>query len=196
MKGDALGSFEQLMAELKRLCAEGRTGTLFIATSGNHAGQIGLRNGVVVAARFRLKTGLEAARGLAQVRSARFTFMRDLVEPADPRHPLSSTAVLTILTGAGPAGGQADNLVVHNILTAALVEYLGPMAADRRARPASRCRAHRSRAGRRGGAAGAADRRRGGRRGLPCASHRRARGAEPPDVPARLLNEPRPASAP
>jgi hypothetical protein len=129
MKGDALGSFEQLMAELKRLCAEGRTGTLFIATSENHAGQLGLRNGVVVAARFRLKTGLDAARGLAQVRSARFTFMRDLVEPADPRHPLSSTAVLTILTGAGPAGGQADNLVVHNILTAALVEYLGPMAA-------------------------------------------------------------------
>ena len=129
MKGDALGSFEQLMAELKRLCAEGRTGTLFIATSENHAGQLGLRNGVVVAARFRLKTGLDAARGLAQIRSARFTFMRDLVEPADPRHPLSSTAVLTILTGAGPAGGQADNLVVHNILTAALVEHLGPMAA-------------------------------------------------------------------
>ena len=37
--------------------------------------------------------------------------------------------MLTVLTGAGPASGQADNLVVHNILTAALVEYLGPMAA-------------------------------------------------------------------
>jgi hypothetical protein len=69
MRADALGSFEQLMAELKRLCAEGRTGTLFIATSENHAGQLGIRNGVVVAARFRLKTGLDAARGLA--RSAR-----------------------------------------------------------------------------------------------------------------------------
>jgi len=126
--GDALGGYEQLMAELKRLCAEGRTGTLFIATSENHAGQLGLRNGVVVAVRFRLKTGLEAARALAQVRAARFTFMRDLVEPPDPRQPLSSTAVLAVLTGAG-AGGNADTLVAHNILTAALVEYLGPMAA-------------------------------------------------------------------
>jgi hypothetical protein len=35
MKADAPGSYEQLMAELKRLCAEGRTGTLFIATSDN-----------------------------------------------------------------------------------------------------------------------------------------------------------------
>ena len=129
MKGDALGSYEQMMAELKRLCAEGRTGTLFIATAENHAGQLGLRHGVVVAARFRLKTGLEAARGLAQVRSARFTFMRDHVEPPDPRHPLSSTAVLAVLTGVGGSSGQSDNLVVHNILTGALVEYLGPMAA-------------------------------------------------------------------
>ena len=129
MVGDALGSYEQLMAELKRLCAEGRTGTLFIATAENHAGQLGVRNGVVVAARFRLKTGLEAARGIAQIRSARFTFMRDLVEPSDPRHPLSSSAVLAVLTGTGGSNGHADNLVVHNILTGALVEYLGPMAA-------------------------------------------------------------------
>jgi hypothetical protein len=43
--------------------------------------------------------------------------------------PLSPTAVLAIVTGAGGAHGHADNLVVHNILTTALVEYLGPMAA-------------------------------------------------------------------
>src|SRR5262245_17162971 len=55
--------------------------------------------------------------------------MRDLVEPPDPRHPLSSSAVLTVLTGAGGSNGHADNLVMHNILTGALVEYLGPMAA-------------------------------------------------------------------
>jgi hypothetical protein len=61
------------------------------------------------------------------VRSAKFTFMRDLVEPPDPRHPLSSTAVLAVLTGG--ANDHVDHLVVHNILTAALVEYLGPTAA-------------------------------------------------------------------
>jgi hypothetical protein len=35
MKGDALGSFEQLMAELKRLCAERRPASSAFATASS-----------------------------------------------------------------------------------------------------------------------------------------------------------------
>lgn len=129
MSADAPASYDQLITELRRLCAEGQTGTLFIATVENEAGQLGLRNGVIVAARFRRQIGLEAARGLKQIRAARFAFTRDLVEAPDPHHPLSSTAVLSMLTGTEGANGHADGLAVQNILTAALTEYLGPMAA-------------------------------------------------------------------
>jgi len=102
---------------------------LFIATADNEGGQLALRDGLIVAARFRRKTGLEAAQGLRKIGRARFTFTRDFVEALDPRHPVSSTAVLSVLTDTDVAHGLADGHgAIRSILTAALTEYLGPMA--------------------------------------------------------------------
>src|SRR5438477_6466302 len=46
MSADAFRSYAELIAELRRLCAERRTGTFFIATAANEGGQLGLREGV------------------------------------------------------------------------------------------------------------------------------------------------------
>lgn len=160
MSAEDYRSYDDLIAELRRLCAARRTGTLFIATADNEGGQLGLRDGLVVTARFRRKTGIEAAYGLRKIGKARFTFSRDFLEAADPT--LSSSAVLAVLTdtewpphpltpAAAPASVSplapatppspddaramfasvpADTRdTIRATLTAALAEYLGPMAA-------------------------------------------------------------------
>jgi hypothetical protein len=96
MSADDYRSYDELIVELRRLCAARRTGTLFIATADNEAGQLGLRDGLVVTARFRRKTGIEAAYGLRKIGKVRFTFTRDFLEAAD--RTLSSGAVLAVLT--------------------------------------------------------------------------------------------------
>ena len=96
MTTDALRSYDELIAELRRLCTERRTGTLFIATADNEAGQITLRDGLVVAARFRRTTGVEAAHSLRKITRARFSFTPDFVEAADSS--ASAVGILSVLT--------------------------------------------------------------------------------------------------
>jgi len=98
MSPDALRSYGELIAEVRRLCAERRTGTLFIATANNEAGHIALRDGLVVAARFRRTTGLEAAHSLRKITSARFSFTPDFVEATDSS--ASEVGILSVLTRA------------------------------------------------------------------------------------------------
>jgi hypothetical protein len=131
MTGDVLRSYDELVAELRRLGLERRTGTLFIATADNESGQIGMRDGLIVHARFRRKTGLEAAYVLRKIGKARFSFTKDFVETADPS--LSAGAVMAVLMDVeipvAPHGGAESQETVRRILTKALTEYLGPMAA-------------------------------------------------------------------
>ena len=131
MSADAFVGYDDLIGELRRLGVERRSGVLFIATGDNEGGHLTLRDGVIVAARFRRKTGLEAAYDLRKIRTVRFTFTRDLPETPDPRQALSPTAVWAVLTDTPEATPSlADRHgAVRNILITALTEYLGPMAA-------------------------------------------------------------------
>ena len=95
MTGEALRSYDDLIAELRRLGIERRTGTVFIATADNESGQIGIRDGLIVHARFRRKTGLEAAYVLRKIGKARFSFTKDFVEATDTS--LSAGAVMSVL---------------------------------------------------------------------------------------------------
>lgn len=128
VSADGFVGYEQLIGELKRLHAERRTGILFLATGDNESGQVALRDGLIVAIRFRRKTGMDAAYDLRKARSVRFTFTRDLPDTPDPR--LSASTVWTALTDATePDQAGAEATVLRNILVTALTEYLGPMAA-------------------------------------------------------------------
>lgn len=136
MSGEPPLGYAQLMAELRRLCAERRSGTLFIATASNQSGRIGLRDGNIVSMRFQLRKGLDAVGEISKVSSARCTFTDHAAEEADPRAPLPPTRdVLRLLTGtdtgAPPPSGQlsdTDLLRAQNVLAPALAEFLGPMA--------------------------------------------------------------------
>jgi len=147
MTGDALRSYDELIAELRRLGLERRTGTLFIATADNESGQIGIRDGLIVHARFRRKTGIEAAYALRKMGKVRFSFTKDFVEMTDPS--LSAGTVIAVLTDvelpvtppaaspsapssaplSAPPSVAEDREAVRRVLTKALTEYLGPMAA-------------------------------------------------------------------
>jgi hypothetical protein len=127
MSADGFVGYDALIAELRRLNAERRTGVLFIATADNHGGQVALQEGHIVAVRFRRKVGLEAARDLRTARTVRFTFTRELAAAADPR--LSPSAAWSAVTDVAGPNGHDDSHGMHTILTAALAEYLGPMAA-------------------------------------------------------------------
>jgi len=130
MTGDALRGYDDLIAELRRLGIERRTGTLFIATADNESGQIGMRDGLIVHARFRRKTGLEAAYVLRKIGKARFSFTKDFVEATDAS--LSAGAVMSVLMDiempVAPHGAPESHEAARRVLTKALTEYLGPMA--------------------------------------------------------------------
>src|SRR6266850_2247515 len=55
MSADGFVGYDALVAELRRLNAERRTGTIFIATADNHGGQLALQDGLVVAVRGRVQ---------------------------------------------------------------------------------------------------------------------------------------------
>jgi hypothetical protein len=128
MSADGFISYDALLAEIRRLSADRRSGVMFIATSDNQGGQLTLRDGLIVGVRFHRKYGLEAAHELRRVQSARFTFTRDLPETPDPRQAVSATAVWAALT-SGREGNHDAHGAIETILTKALAEYLGPMAA-------------------------------------------------------------------
>jgi hypothetical protein len=101
MSPDDLRSYDDLIAEVRRLCAERRTGTLFIATADNESAHIAVRDGLVVAARFRRTTGIEAAHALRKITRARFSFTPDFIEASDAAS--SGVGILSALTRNDPA---------------------------------------------------------------------------------------------
>jgi hypothetical protein len=140
MTGDAFRSYDELVSEIRKLGLERRTGTLFVVTVDNESGQIGLRDGLIVHVRFRRKIGVEAGYVLRKIDKMRFSFTRDFVETTDPG--LSSAAVLAALTDVEvpaigwhqappppPQQSPGAQEAVRRVLTEALTEYVGPLAA-------------------------------------------------------------------
>jgi hypothetical protein len=91
---------EQLIAELRSLCAAKRTGTLFIITIENHPAQVVLRDGEIVGLSYRLNRGPEAMALLKAFAAARYRFQQESVSSTDPRLP--PTAEVLALLGAEP----------------------------------------------------------------------------------------------
>ena len=75
-------SYRQLMTELGALCAAKRTGTMFIATTDNHAARIGLRQGDIVSLVFRAQRGLEALDHVRKITAASFSFSDAVLDKA------------------------------------------------------------------------------------------------------------------
>ena len=133
MTGEPLLAYAELVAELRRRCAARHSGTLFIATASNHSGCFGLRDGNIVAIRFRLSKGVDALSEISKIERARCTFTNQVIEDAGPLPPTGD--VLRLLTG-NDADAAAARLPLtdeqfsraQTLLVPALAEFLGPMA--------------------------------------------------------------------
>jgi hypothetical protein len=78
---------DQLIAEVRSLCAAKRTGTLSIITLENHLAQVVLRDGEIVGLSYRLTRGPDALTPLKVFGAARYRFQQESVQSADPRLP-------------------------------------------------------------------------------------------------------------
>lgn len=136
--GDAGLGYRDLIGEVRRLSAEGRTGTVFITTSDNHSVRFVLRGGTISAVGFGLQTGLAAVTSIARITGGRLSFSDELFQHESQAELPPTAELLTLLSGAaadaGDGGGAGTGLMATSlnrssaILEAELVEYLGPMA--------------------------------------------------------------------
>lgn len=130
--------YRDVLGEVRRLCAEGRTGTIFVTTSDNHAARFMLRGGAITAVLYGLQSGLAAVASITRITGGRLRYSEELPQHA-PQEDLPPTRdLLTLL------GGRADSATTDSpsgtgtavtslngsraIIEAELVEYLGPMA--------------------------------------------------------------------
>ena len=95
-------SYGRLMAELATLCAAGRTGTMFIATTDNHAARIGLRQGKIVALVFRNQRGLDALDHIRKVTAGRWSFSDAVMDRGGDTDLPNTPELLALLTGEEP----------------------------------------------------------------------------------------------
>jgi hypothetical protein len=136
--GDAGLGYRELIGEVRRLSAEGRTGTVFITTSDNHSVRFVLRGGTISAVGFGLQTGLAAVTSITRIIGGRLSFSDGLLQHESQAELPPTAELLTLLGGAaadaGDGGGAGTGLLATSlnrsstILEAELVEYLGPMA--------------------------------------------------------------------
>ncbi|MFO1372360.1 MAG: response regulator [Candidatus Competibacteraceae bacterium] len=69
--------FDKLMRELRRLCNESQSGTLFITTEENHAARFVIKDGAIVGVTYRTKHGLGAIPFIKSIKGGTYTFSGD-----------------------------------------------------------------------------------------------------------------------
>ena len=138
-------SYRQLMTELRALCADMRTGTMFIATTDNHSARIWLRQGEIVSLVFRTQRGLEALDHIRKITAGRFSFSDAVVDKGTQVDLPHTADLLALLLGEesplpppasaprapGPAAQPADNPQLARaraVIESELTEFVGPIA--------------------------------------------------------------------
>ena len=66
--------FDHLISELKRLCREGVSGTLFVTTEHSHSARFALEDGLIVSINYRTKNGLDAIPFIRGIKTGSYSF--------------------------------------------------------------------------------------------------------------------------
>lgn len=141
--------FAEIVAELKSVCAEKKTGVMYITSEENQSAQLMLDDGEIVFIYFFNKRGRDALRPLAEIDAGRFRFQEgggsslrtELPRTEDILRYLSAASGLDPVSGAdsesvngGKIAGDKKNGVMltqeqKRVLEDRLAGYIGPMAA-------------------------------------------------------------------
>src|SRR3954464_923378 len=99
MPRDEILSYDALIREVRRLCLEARTGTLFIATSENHAVRIVVQRGEITHVLARGQVGMAAVASIKQITGGRLTYSEDAVDGGAPQSLPTTAELLAMLGG-------------------------------------------------------------------------------------------------
>ena len=135
---DSFLGYRELLGEVRRLCGQRQTGSIFITTSDNYSVRFALQNGTIIAVGFRNQTGMEAIASVQRISKGRLQFS-DGLPPQQPQAGLPSTPELLALlergetdasNGDAAKAGHVSEVPPRNraVIEAELVEYLGPIA--------------------------------------------------------------------
>jgi hypothetical protein len=141
--------FLRIVGYLKDLCAQGRSGTLFLVSDDNRMAQVRLDNGQIASLLCRNRRGLEALGILRDMQHARLRFDESFMAKGENDN-LSTQAIFDSLLGAAGAvpatpaaaapaapvqpaaagGSQAFKLTPDTKVTIqrVMTQYIGPMA--------------------------------------------------------------------
>lgn len=133
-----LTPFSRIVEHIKELCAQRRTGTLFLVSDENLMAQVHLERGDIVSIMHRNRRGLEALAVLGEMKSAKLRF-DDAYVTSSEKHNLTTRAIFDYLDSATPIVAtpvMASVSTVSNALTEEvratvqriLMTYVGPMA--------------------------------------------------------------------
>lgn len=128
--------YDDLIRELRRLCVENRSGTLFITTPENHSLRFVLRRGEITHVVAHGQTGMAAVAWVKQMTAGRFTYSEEAIEGGKPQSLPPTSELLAMLGGADPDPRLAPTTAAfvttlqrnRAIIESELSEYLGPMA--------------------------------------------------------------------
>ena len=127
--------FTGIVDYLRQLCAQGRSGTVFLVSDDNRMAQVRLDNGQIASLLCRNRRGLEALGILRSMGHARLRFDESFMARGENDH-LSNQAIFDNLSGAAVVAAPAAPAPtpagipphVRAVVQRVLTQYIGPMA--------------------------------------------------------------------
>lgn len=130
-------TYPELVDEMRRWCADKRTGTMLIATEDNHLAKILFESGAITLLSYGLKNGLEAIPLLTHIGHARVKVSPGRPPPPGARALPPTGEIMALLAATTESSGgrlpantplDGEHLAkVLKIIETELIEHLGPL---------------------------------------------------------------------
>ena len=132
---EAYNTYEELIAALRSLCRESKSGTMYIATPDNQFARIVLKDGAITSLSFRTKHGAEALPLIRSIPAGRFKFSPgQLAVDAESSLPPDYDAIAFLCADLVPDAAAKNGLAraaltrAPKLIETALADFLGPIA--------------------------------------------------------------------
>lgn len=121
-------SYKFLLNEINQLCADKRTGTVFITTDDEHLVRFVLQEGEIISLAFDAShNNYDAINQVQMIKRGKVQFAENIFDQAS-EVPLPTTAALLSNLATIPTASMTSREVVIEQIVALLAEYIGPFA--------------------------------------------------------------------
>ena len=127
MNQQSFSPFFEIIEDIKKLCEQRRTGTIFLVSDNNRMAQVFLDNGDIASILCRGQRGQDALSSLSNMQSARLRF-DESIKIASSRDGLSNQTIFeALMQAAGKLSGVTSDMMPRAAATAPAVV---PASAD------------------------------------------------------------------